>query len=83
MSSNPPPPPPQARRITKPGPPPQAPKPKFTPTQYKSTQRKVQSIIIALPIALVTSWVLYDRLYLGTERKKFEAPAVEGIVRKD
>ncbi|KAI5808509.1 hypothetical protein DFH27DRAFT_539494 [Peziza echinospora] len=41
------------------------------PAKYKSAERKVRLIIIALPIAIVTSWVLYKRLVEGEERKRF------------
>lgn len=40
------------------------------PPGYASTARKVTLAIVALPIALVTSWVLWERLVLGRERKE-------------
>lgn len=43
--------------------------PKPLPPNYKSTLRRVTTAIVALPIAIVTSWVLYQRLVLGKERK--------------
>ncbi|KAE8441093.1 hypothetical protein EG329_005888 [Mollisiaceae sp. DMI_Dod_QoI] len=56
---------------------------KQLPNNYKSTARKVTMTIVALPIAIVTSYVLYQRLVLGEEPKKLvptlskEPPKVE------
>lgn len=37
--------------------------------------RRVRTAIVALPIAIVTSWVLYNRLVKGDERKRFPLSA--------
>jgi hypothetical protein len=42
---------------------------KELPSKYKPAERKVRAVIIALPVAIVTSWVLYERLFLGQEQK--------------
>ncbi|KAL2061298.1 hypothetical protein VTL71DRAFT_7571 [Oculimacula yallundae] len=39
------------------------------PKNYKPVARKVTMAIVALPIAIVTSYVLYQRLVLGEEKK--------------
>ncbi|KAI5844528.1 hypothetical protein DFP73DRAFT_584966 [Morchella snyderi] len=39
------------------------------PSKYKPAERRVRVMIIALPIAIVTSWVLWNRLVKGEERK--------------
>ncbi|CAG8959128.1 hypothetical protein HYFRA_00012991 [Hymenoscyphus fraxineus] len=39
------------------------------PPKYKSAARKVTMAIVAMPIAIVTSYVLYQRLYLKEEKK--------------
>ncbi|KAF8541620.1 hypothetical protein BDD12DRAFT_828550, partial [Trichophaea hybrida] len=43
--------------------------PQELPEKYKYAERRVRTAIIALPIAIVTSWVLYNRLVQGEERK--------------
>ncbi|KAF2089195.1 hypothetical protein K490DRAFT_55786 [Saccharata proteae CBS 121410] len=49
------------------------------PARYRPAARRVTSALVALPIAIVTGWVLYDRLVLGKERKVMpEAPV--GVV---
>ncbi|CCX12547.1 hypothetical protein FPQ18DRAFT_384367 [Pyronema domesticum] len=45
--------------------------PKELPAQYKGAERKIRTAIVALPIAIVTSYVLYQRIFKGEERKKF------------
>ncbi|KAL7268321.1 hypothetical protein RUND412_009060 [Rhizina undulata] len=55
-------------------PPPKIPRPlspQELPEKYRSAERKVRMIIVALPIAIVTSWFLYNRLVNGEEQKKF------------
>lgn len=37
--------------------------------RYKADSRRVLSIIVAMPIFLVMSWILYERLVLGVEQK--------------
>ncbi|PVH81314.1 hypothetical protein DL98DRAFT_571198 [Cadophora sp. DSE1049] len=44
------------------------------PKNYKPVARKVTMAIVALPIAIVTSYVLYQRLVLGEEKKLFPMP---------
>ncbi|TVY32451.1 hypothetical protein LSUB1_G008289, partial [Lachnellula subtilissima] len=39
------------------------------PPNYKSVARKITMGIVAAPILIVTSYVLYERLVLGEERK--------------
>ncbi|PSS15257.1 hypothetical protein M430DRAFT_29245 [Amorphotheca resinae ATCC 22711] len=48
------------------------------PSNYKSVANKVTMVIVAMPILLVTSWVLYERLVLGEERKLLVQPTTEG-----
>ncbi|CUS12459.1 unnamed protein product [Tuber aestivum] len=70
----PPPPPPYKHR---PFPPPAAgpdhiPKPltpSDLPERYRPAYRKVRTVVVMLPIAIVTSYVLYQRVVLGEERK--------------
>lgn len=40
------------------------------PPNYGSTARRVTFAIVALPIAIVTSYVLFQRLVLGQEQKR-------------
>ncbi|OWP02485.1 hypothetical protein B2J93_61 [Marssonina coronariae] len=40
------------------------------PKNYKPVARRVTAAIVALPIALVTGYVLFQRLVLGQEKKK-------------
>ncbi|MCJ1359918.1 MAG: hypothetical protein MMC33_009921 [Icmadophila ericetorum] len=40
------------------------------PEKYKPAARKITATMVALPIAFVTSWILYDRLVLGNEKKR-------------
>ncbi|KAI5923980.1 hypothetical protein F4810DRAFT_666860 [Camillea tinctor] len=45
---------------------------------YKATARKYTRLMIAVPVLLVTSWVLFDRLALGNQAKSWTpGPAVE------
>ncbi|KAK0102705.1 hypothetical protein ONS95_006307 [Cadophora gregata] len=44
------------------------------PKNYRPVARKVTMAIVALPIAIVTSYVLYQRLVLGEEKKLFPMP---------
>lgn len=41
---------------------------------YKAASRKYVRTMIAMPILLVTSWVLFDRLARGAEVKTFKRP---------
>jgi hypothetical protein len=43
--------------------------------RYKPASRRVIAIICAVPIFLVTSWVLFQRQFLGVEQKKHTARA--------
>ncbi|KAL3425535.1 hypothetical protein PVAG01_02326 [Phlyctema vagabunda] len=45
------------------------------PPNYKSAARKVTVAIVAMPILLVTSYILYQRLVLGEERKRLVGPS--------
>ncbi|KAI1463120.1 uncharacterized protein F4812DRAFT_447722 [Daldinia caldariorum] len=51
---------------------PAAPIPRINPSslEYKRAARKYRNLMISLPIFLVTSWFLFDRLVLGHEPKK-------------
>lgn len=40
--------------------------------RYKAALRRWTSIIVGLPIAIVTSWMLYERLVLGKDKSSFE-----------
>ncbi|KAI9815978.1 MAG: hypothetical protein M1827_001970 [Pycnora praestabilis] len=40
------------------------------PDKYKSAARRITMAIVALPIAIVTSYVLYQRVVMGEERKR-------------
>jgi hypothetical protein len=52
--------------------------------RYKPASRRVVAIICAVPIFLVTSWVLFQRQFLGVEQKKHtgrgQSEDVEGAV---
>ncbi|KAH6692803.1 hypothetical protein BKA61DRAFT_624635 [Leptodontidium sp. MPI-SDFR-AT-0119] len=55
------------------------------PKNYKPVARKVTMAIVALPILIVTSYVLYQRLVLGEEKKMLVQPQqnpVRGEVKK-
>ncbi|KAJ5201942.1 uncharacterized protein N7498_006605 [Penicillium cinerascens] len=39
-------------------------------TEYKSAVRKWTSAIVALPIVMYTSWILYERIYGNKSVKK-------------
>ncbi|KAL1643133.1 hypothetical protein SLS58_005102 [Diplodia intermedia] len=41
------------------------------PAAYKPAARRWTLAIVAMPVALVTSYALYDRLVLGNKRKEF------------
>ncbi|KAH7048353.1 hypothetical protein B0J12DRAFT_113015 [Macrophomina phaseolina] len=59
------------------------------PAKYKPAARRVTLAMVAAPIAIVTSWVLYERLVLGRERKEISrlmpplARAVEDVKKSD
>ncbi|RKF53436.1 hypothetical protein OnM2_105008 [Erysiphe neolycopersici] len=57
-------------------------KSKPLPPNYKSTKRKVTMAIVALPIVFVTSWVLFERLWLGKERKELVPPGMSKVKEK-
>ncbi|KAI9051771.1 hypothetical protein LZ554_004038 [Drepanopeziza brunnea f. sp. 'monogermtubi'] len=44
------------------------------PKNYKPVARKVSAAIVAMPILIVTSYVLYQRLVLGQEKKLLVPP---------
>jgi len=44
------------------------------PAGYGVTARRVTLAMIAMPVAIVTSWVLWERFALGQERKKLVRP---------
>ena len=43
--------------------------------KYKSVARRVTLVMVAAPIAIVTSWVLWERIVMGQERKKLGKPS--------
>ena len=47
--------------------------------RYKPASRRVLAIICAVPIFLVTSWVLFQRQFLGVEQKKREKKEEKGV----
>lgn len=47
--------------------------------RYKPASRRVLAIICAVPIFLVTSWVLFQRQFLGVEQKKREKKEENGV----
>lgn len=48
---------------------------------YKAASRKYVGFMVAMPILLVTSYVLFDRLALGHEAKSFEKePTAKDVV---
>ncbi|KAK0659019.1 hypothetical protein DIS24_g4200 [Lasiodiplodia hormozganensis] len=53
------------------------------PLKYKPAARRVTLAMVAAPIAIVTSWALYDRLVLGKERKEMPrvAPSLANAVK--
>ncbi|KAJ5734476.1 hypothetical protein N7493_003262 [Penicillium malachiteum] len=42
--------------------------------EYKAAARKWTSTIVALPIVLVTSYMIFERVYGGKEQKRFARP---------
>ncbi|KIO30107.1 hypothetical protein M407DRAFT_20778 [Tulasnella calospora MUT 4182] len=40
--------------------------------------RQLQTIILAAPVAVVSSYILYKRLFLGEEQRKLEPPDASG-----
>ncbi|RPA97357.1 hypothetical protein L873DRAFT_1809897 [Choiromyces venosus 120613-1] len=69
-----PPPPPSPHPQYRPPHPPQAqiPRPQTPadlPEKYRPAYRRVRTVVVMLPIAIVTSYVLYQRVVLGEERK--------------
>ncbi|KAF4541754.1 uncharacterized protein LTHEOB_8335 [Lasiodiplodia theobromae] len=53
------------------------------PLKYKPAARRVTLAMVAAPIAIVTSWALYDRLVLGKERKEMPrvAPSLANAMK--
>jgi len=49
------------------------------PKNYKPIARKVTMAIVAMPIAIVTSYVLYQRLVLGEDRKLLVKPGLSVV----
>lgn len=50
--------------------------------RYRAASRRVIAIICAVPIFLVTSWVLFQRRFMGVEQKHFkgrEGAVAEGV----
>ncbi|KAK6527186.1 hypothetical protein TWF281_010378 [Arthrobotrys megalospora] len=51
--------------------------PEELPAKYKSAHTKVKLIIIALPVAIVSSYMLYKRVYLGEQPRAKPIPDSE------
>ncbi|KAI4858729.1 hypothetical protein F4820DRAFT_206495 [Hypoxylon rubiginosum] len=51
--------------------------------EYKRAARKYTRLMIAMPILLVTSWVLFDRLLLGGEAKTIPKYSTLGNASKE
>ena len=47
--------------------------------QYRDAARRVTLFIIAAPIALVTTWLLWERLVMGREKKLLESEKPEEV----
>ena len=45
--------------------------------RYKPASRRVTAIICALPVFLVTSWMLYQREVMGVEQKVHDVRKVQ------
>ncbi|KAK6347268.1 hypothetical protein TWF696_007340 [Orbilia brochopaga] len=43
------------------------------PAKYRPAATKVTLLIVALPVAIVSSYLVYKRLYLGEDRRRFPA----------
>ncbi|KAK6333083.1 hypothetical protein TWF718_010907 [Orbilia javanica] len=51
--------------------------PEELPAKYKAAHTRVKLIIIALPIAIVSSYMLYKRVYLGEQPRAKPIPDSE------
>ncbi|KAK6508587.1 hypothetical protein TWF506_010671 [Arthrobotrys conoides] len=51
--------------------------PEELPAKYKAAHTRVKLIIIALPIAIVSSYMLYKRVYLGEKPRAKPIPDSE------
>jgi hypothetical protein len=49
--------------------------------RYKPASRRVTAIIVALPILLVTSWMLFERQFMGVEQKVHDVRKVQQLGR--
>jgi hypothetical protein len=50
---------------------------------YKQAASKYTRLMIAMPILLVTSYFLFDRLALGHEAKSLHGkPAADGVIKE-
>ncbi|MCJ1438863.1 hypothetical protein MMC27_008253 [Xylographa pallens] len=49
------------------------------PKNYKAAARRITLAMVAAPIAIVTSWVLWERLVMGQERKRLVREPVEEV----
>jgi hypothetical protein len=54
----------------------------YTKREYNTAARRWTSIIVSIPLVLVTSWILYERLFLGKEQRQglFEGPQSVGYI---
>jgi hypothetical protein len=50
-------------------------------SRYKPASRRVTAIICALPVFLVTSWMLYQREVLGVEQKVHDVRKVQQLAQ--
>ncbi|KAI1314205.1 hypothetical protein F5Y03DRAFT_5493 [Xylaria venustula] len=61
---------------------PRIPRVNQTREAYKQAASKYTRLMIAMPILLVTSYYLFDRLALGHDAKTFHGtPSVEGAIK--
>ncbi|KAJ6256794.1 hypothetical protein Dda_8662 [Drechslerella dactyloides] len=44
------------------------------PAKYRPAAIKVTLLIVALPVAIVSSYLVYKRLYLGEDRRRLVPP---------
>lgn len=53
------------------------------PAEYKPTARKYTAIIVSLPIVFVIGYMLFERQFLGVEKKEMPMSSLPGKTKKD
>ena len=53
------------------------------PLRYRQAAGKYTRFMVAMPIAVVTSWFLWERLVLGKERKQVPKVSDKKLERKE